>query len=146
MARLSDYSDYYDKSEDTTNVSVSDLFIDIYKNINITEQVDKIKQLSKEELYLMLILCLDKFPDGDVVVTHTLSFFMDEILEIKTFLETKETNNKYLNYLATKTKDDYIDTDNLSYNGELLPEPPTIDEVRDRKLRDININNDEDGK
>ncbi len=94
----------------------------------------------------MLILCLDKFPEGDVVVTHTLSFFMDEILEIKTFLETKETNNKYLNYLATKTKDDYIDTDNLSYNGELLPEPPTIDEVRDRKLRDININNDEDGK
>lgn len=145
MARLNDWNDYSDKSNDVHNVPVSDMFMDIYRNINVVTQVEKIKQLSKNELYLMLILCLDKFPDGeDAVVTYTLSHFMDEMLEIKSFQETKETSNEHLKYLAETTKDDYIDTDNLSHNGKLLPDPMTKEEVRDKKINIIN--NNEDGK
>lgn len=142
MTRITDDFNYY---SDTYKVTISDMFMNIYKNINVVTQVEKMKQLSKTELYLMLILCLDKFPDGeDTVVTYILSSFMDEMLEIKLFQETSETNNEHLKYLAEKTKDDYINTDNLFYNEELLPNPMTKEEVRNKKINIIN--NNEDGK
>lgn len=44
-----------DASKDK-KVVISDLFIDIYKNFNVVNQVDRMKELSKKELYLLLLM------------------------------------------------------------------------------------------
>jgi hypothetical protein len=41
-------------------IVVTDLFVEIYENFNVSSQIDKMMKLSDRELYLLLTLCLDK--------------------------------------------------------------------------------------
>lgn len=133
-----------EKSIETKKVVVSDDFLDIYKNFNVVSQVEKMKQLPKKELYLLLTLCLDKFSNEDVVVRHNILPFKDECLELFELQDDKETTNTELLELVKETGDKYIETDYvIDSKGEKMPDPLGKEDVRDAK---INIINDEDNK
>ncbi len=124
-------------SQDIKKINVSKLFFEVYKNFNVTSQVDRMKQLNDRELYLLLTLCLDKFSDEDPVVKYNLIPFKDRIMEIFDIQDDKEPTNSILIGLIEDTGDKYIETDNLYYRGSKLPAPLTKEEVRDAKINII---------
>lgn len=130
-----------DKDELGVKLSVSEDFINIYRNINVTEQVDKMKKLSRKELLLLLLLCLDKHSEDDVVVINNLLPFEKECDLLFDLQDDKEVDDEDIKELSKLTDDKYIDTDILvDINGNKLPEPLTKQEVRDAKINIINEN------
>lgn len=120
-------------------IVVSDLFVDIYTNFNVCSQVEKMNTLTKKELYLLIILALDKHDDNDPVVLHNFLTFEsigDDIFELQ---EDKEIDNDDLKLLIEETGDKYISTKNvIDSKGKALPEPLSKVEVRDAKINIIN--------
>ena len=120
-------------------ISVSDLFVDIYKNFNVYDQIEKIKNLDDKEKYLLLLLALDKHSDEDPVVVHNFQEFKDQVMEIYEVQDDKETENQTLKNLIEITGDRYIDIDILvDSNGNKMSDPLTKEEVRDVKINIIN--------
>ena len=127
-----------EKTKEEQKVNVSDLFVDIYKNFNVTTQVEKMKQLSEKELYLLIILCLDKHSDEDPVVIHNLKEFEKEVMLVFDLQDDKEIENESLKELVKETNDTYINTEVvLDMEGNKLPEPLDKQEVRDAKINII---------
>lgn len=123
-------------------LQVSDLFVEIYTNLNVCSQVENMKNLSKKELYLLLILALDKHNDEDPVVLHNLLPWKDTALEIFNLQDDKETDIIELKELVEETGDKYIDVTILvDSKGNKLREPLSKEEVRDAKIN-ITIKND----
>lgn len=126
------------ESKTTKKISVSDEFIDIYVNFNVSSQVDKMQKLTKRELYLLLVLCLDFHSDEDPVCINNYKLFKDEIIEINDIQDDKETSNPILKSLIEETGDKYIDVDNLvDLLENKLPQPLEKGEVRDAKIHNI---------
>ena len=123
-------------------IVVSDIFLDIYTNFNVCSQVEKMKNLTKKELYLLIILALDKHDDNDPVVLHNFLPFEsigDDIFEIQ---EDKGVVNDDLKQLIDETGDKYISTKNvIDSKGKALPEPLSKVEVRYAKINIINGDN-----
>lgn len=67
-------------SEEVKNVTVSDLFVKIYENFNVVDQVENMNNLSEEELYLLLVYVLDRHSDEDPVVVHNLQPFKEKVM------------------------------------------------------------------
>jgi hypothetical protein len=125
--------------EKVKNITVSNEFVDIYKNFNVVSQVDNMKKLSKRELYLLLTVCLDKFSDEDPVINYNFQPFKDEVMEIFDVQDDKDPISQYLIELIEESGDKYIETDNIvNDKGEKLPDPLTKEEVRDAKINIIN--------
>lgn len=125
---------------DEKKLQVSDLFVEIYTNLNVCSQLENMEKLSKKELYLLLILALDKHNDEDPVVLHNLLPWKDTALQIFELQDDKETNIKELEELVEETGDKYIDVTVLvDVNGNSLRDPLTKEEVRDAKIN-ITIN------
>jgi len=125
--------------QSTKNIQVSNEFVDIYTNFNVITQVEKMKQLTKKELYLLLTVCLDKFSDEDPVVKYNLLPFKEEIMNIFDIQDDKDASDPILIDLITESGDKYIETDYIVYsNDQKLPDPLTKDEVRDAKINIIN--------
>ena len=125
---------------DEKKLQVSDLFVEIYTNLNVCSQLENMEKLSKKELYLLLILSLDKHNDEDPVVLHNLLPWKDTALQIFELQDDKETSIKELEELVEETGDKYIDVTVLvDVNGDPLREPLTKEEVRDAKIN-ITIN------
>jgi hypothetical protein len=120
-------------------LTVSNEFVSIYKNFNVLDQIDNMKKLTKNELYLLLTFCLDKHSDEDPVVIHNLLPFKEECMMIFDIQDDKEVDNEYIKNLVEITDDKYIDTDVIvDTYGDKLPEPLTKEEVRDAKINIIN--------
>lgn len=115
-------------------LNVSDEFLDIYLNMNVNSQIEKMKELSKKELYLLLITVLDKFQDDDPMVIKNVAPFMNEMMEIYNVQDDIKTNDEYLLSLIDETNDKYIDTDVIYHNNQKLPEPRDKSGVRDAKI------------
>ena len=131
--------DYENTDQLNKNIHVSNEFVDIYTNFNVVTQVEKMKQLTKRELYLLLTVCLDKFSDEDPVVKHNLLPFKEEIMNIFDVQDDKEPTDPILIDLITESGDKYIETDYIVYNDDQkLPEPLSKEEVRDAKINIIN--------
>ena len=125
--------------QSTRNINVSKDFVDIYTNFNVITQVEKMKQLTKRELYLLLTVCLDKFSDEDPVVKYNLLPFKEEIMSIFDIQDDKDATDPILIDLITESGDKYIETDYIVYNDDQkLPDPLTKDQVRDAKINIIN--------
>ena len=123
-------------------LQVSDLFVETYTNLNVCSQIENMKNLSKKELYLLLILALDKHNDEDPVVLHNLLPWKDTALEIFNLQDDKETDIIELKELVEETGDKYIDVTILvDSKGNKLKEPLSKEEVRDAKIN-ITIKND----
>ena len=130
---------YDNESTKENQIHVSNEFVDIFSNFNVVTQVEKMKQLTKRELYLLLTVCLDKFSDEDPVVKHNLLPFKEEIMNIFDVQDDKEATDSALIDLITESGDKYIETDNIVYNDDQkLPDPLTKEEVRDAKINIIN--------
>jgi hypothetical protein len=122
-------------SEEEKNVIVSDLFVKIYENFNVVDQVENMNNLSEEELYLLLVYVLDRHSDEDPVVVHNLQPFKEKVMEIYELQDDKETKNTVLLGLIEKTGDKYVETDYIVNGaGEKLREPLTKTEVREAKI------------
>lgn len=123
-------------------IVVSDLFVDIYTNFNVCSQVEKMNTLTKKELYLLILLALDKHSDDDPVVLHNFLPFEsigDDLFELQ---EDKGVVNDDLKQLIEETGDKYISTKNvIDSKGNELPEPLSKVEVRDAKINIINSDN-----
>ena len=124
---------------------VSDLFIEIYLNFNITQQTDKMDMLSRKELLLLLILCIDKHNQEDVVVDINLSKYQPELKVISQSLPQNlfdiiDVTDSDLISLGNSTGNEYIDVDNIidKYNNP-LPDRLSDSEAL-LKRREININ------
>ena len=116
-------------------IVVSNEFVDIYRNFNIGNQVDKMKALSKRELYLLLTLCLDKHSDDNPTVSSNFTEFKEQCLEIFHLQDEKTTENQTILDLIEESGDQYIETDNIvDSNGDKLPEPYTKEEIRDIRI------------
>jgi hypothetical protein len=127
------------KETESKNIVVSDKFIEIYKNFNVVTQIESMKALSKRELYLLLILCLDKHVDEDPVIKFNMAEFKEECMKIFDIQDDKETTDADLLNLIEETGDKYIETDNIvDSRGEKLPDALTKEEVRDAKINIIN--------
>jgi len=125
--------------EKEKNITVSNEFVDIYKNFNVVSQVDNMKKLSKRELYLLLTVCLDKFSDEDPVINYNFQPFKTEVMEIFDVQDDKDPISQYLIELIEESGDKYIETDNIvDDKGDKLPDPLTKEEVRDAKINIIN--------
>lgn len=122
-------------SEEVKNVTVSDLFVKIYENFNVVDQVENMNNLSDEELYLLLVYVLDRHSDEDPVVVHNLQTFKEKVMEIYELQDDKETTNTILLELVEKTGDKYIETDYIvDGSGNKLKDPLTKEEVREAKI------------
>jgi hypothetical protein len=125
---------------DEKKLQVSDLFVEIYTNLNVCSQLENMEKLSKKELYLLLIIALDKHNDEDPVVLHNLLPWKDTALQIFELQDDKETDILELKELVEETGDKYIDVTVLvDVNGNTLRDPLTKGEVRDAKIN-ITIN------
>ena len=132
---------YDNESTKENQIHVSNEFVDIFSNFNVVTQVEKMKQLTKRELYLLLTVCLDKFSDEDPVVKHNLLPFKKEIMSIFDVQDDKDATDPILIDLITESGDKYIETDYIVYNDDQkLPEPLNKEEVRDAKINIINEN------
>lgn len=124
--------------EDKKQIIVSDLFKEIYENFNVVTQVEKMKELSKKELYLLLTMCLDKHSDDDPVVRFNMTEFKDEAMKIFDVQDDKTIYDVDLLQLIEESGDKYIETDNIvDSKGNKLPEPLSKVEVRDAKINII---------
>ncbi len=119
----------------TKMVVVSELFMDCYKNFNVYSQVDRMNELSEKELYLLLILCLDKHDDENTVVKHNFLPFEHQILEIFDVQDDKVVTNQVLLDLIEETSDNYIETENIvDSEGNKVADVFTKEEVRDIRI------------
>jgi hypothetical protein len=129
----------YDDEKNSNNLIVSNKFVEIFRNFNVFDQTEKIKELSRRELYLLLVVCLDKHDDLLPVVKYNFQPFRDEIMEIFDIQDDKETTNDTILDLIKESGDKYLETDNIiDIDGNKLPEPYTKEEVRDAKINIIN--------
>jgi hypothetical protein len=116
-------------------VVVSDLFMDCYKHFNVYSQVERMNELSERELYLLLILCLDKHDDENTVVKHNFIPFEKQIMEIFDVQDDKEVTNKVLLDLVKETGDTYIETENIvDGSNNKVGDVFTKEEVRDIRI------------
>jgi predicted membrane-bound dolichyl-phosphate-mannose-protein mannosyltransferase len=120
-------------------IVVTDLFVEIYENFNVSSQIDKMMKLSERELYLLLTLCLDKHvqeDDYNSTVSNNLrcenEYYIKEIYHLQ---DDKLVNNKVIKKLIKETGYKYIDTKNICDKyGNPLIEPLSKDVVRDMKI------------
>jgi hypothetical protein len=116
-------------------VVVSDLFMDCYKHFNVYSQVERMNELSERELYLLLILCLDKHDDENTVVKHNFIPFEKQIMEIFDVQDDKEVTNQVLLELVKETGDTYIETENIVDGSDnKVSDVFTKEEVRDIRI------------
>jgi hypothetical protein len=100
------------------------------------------KQLSKKELYLLLIVAIDKHSDVDPVLLHNAEPFESYADKIFDLSDDKEVLDTDLLELIKETDDKYISTKNLvDSKNQPLPEPLSKEEVRDAKIN-LTIKND----
>ena len=119
----------------TKKVVVTDLFMDCYKHFNVYSQVEKMNELSERELYLLLILCLDKHDDENTVVKHNFLPFEKQIMEIFDVQDDKEVTNEVLLDLVKETGDTYIETENIiDMKDNKVADVFTKEEVRDIRI------------
>lgn len=118
------------------SIKVTDEFIDIYRNFNISNQVERLKNLSRREIYLMILLCIDEHSEEDEMVMENLHSFASESMDLYNLQSGDDKNiNSTLKALAEETDDKYIDVQELvDLNNTRLPKPYKKTEVRDIKI------------
>jgi hypothetical protein len=117
-------------------IKVSQKFIEIYRNFNVSDQREKMNELSKEELYLLLDSCVDNHDEDDTTVTLNFSPFYNELKDILKIQSGDEVDNNILKELQ-KSTDFRLSSDRVSESGDKLPSTYTRDQVRELKLNKI---------
>lgn len=120
------------------SITVSDLFVEIYMNFNVTDQVENIKRLDPKEMYLLMIYVIDRHSEGNPVVIQNLKSFQKEIMELHKIMDDRPAENPIIMDLISETGDRYIDTDNVvDLAGRKLKSPLNLQQVRQEKIKRI---------
>lgn len=117
-------------------IKVSQKFIEIYRNFNVSDQREKMSELSKKELYLLLDSCVDSHDEDDSTVALNFSPYSVELKEILKIQSGDEVDNTILKELQKET-DFRLSSDRVSESGDKLPSTYTREQVRDLKLNKI---------
>ncbi len=117
-------------------IKVSQKFIEIYRNFNVSDQREKMSELSKKELYLLLDSCVDNHDEDDSTVALNFSPYSVELKEILKIQSGDEVDNTILKELQKET-DFRLSSDRVSESGDKLPSTYTREQVRDLKLNKI---------
>jgi len=120
----------------STTFTVSELFIDIYKNFNVIDQTERLSLLTEKESYILLNLIIERHSEEDPQVVKNLSTSVEKINNLKSLFEIGETRDEVLNSLSTKYGR-YLNISLQDSNSQELPEPYTREEVRELKLNNI---------
>jgi len=120
----------------STTFTVSELFIDIYKNFNVIDQTERLPLLTEKESYILLNLIIERHSEEDPQVVKNLSTSVEKINNLKSLFEIGETQDEVLNSLSTKYGR-YLNIPLQDSNSQELPEPYTREEVRELKLNNI---------
>jgi hypothetical protein len=119
-------------------LTVSQLFVEIYKNFNVSDQRENMKKLPKDELYYLLDTCIDSHDEDDLTVCQNFSPFADEIKNILSIHDNSILgNSSSLTDLDYKSITNRIYDNRVTENGDPLPKIYTKDEVRELKLNKI---------
>lgn len=113
------------------SIKVSDEFMYIYRNFNVSDQIENMKKLNREELYLLLFSCIDRQDEDDSISMNNYEPFEKEIDDILLWQENQTTTIPEILNLQVLL-DQRISTDKME-----LPDPYTKEEVRDLKLHNI---------
>ena len=128
-------------------IQVSDIFIHLFKMFNVTNISEQMKQLSRKELMLLIILAIDSYPSDDAALLKNLEDFKDELKIVHKLQtldpkdeSTLENTDPILFELANQTGEKYININKLrDMSGKELPEPTSQEEAI-KMRRDISIN------
>ena len=115
---------------------VSQLFVDIFQHFNVYDQRDRMKNLSRIELYLLLDTCVDAHDEDDSTVCQNFSPYMNEIKDILGIQNGYEPTDSDLKELI-KLTDPVLKSEKITESGEYLQEVFTKEEVRELKLNKI---------
>jgi len=115
---------------------VSQLFVDIFQYFNVYDQRDRMKKLSRVELYLLLDTCVDNHDEDDSTVCQNFSPYMNEIKDILGIQNGYEPTDSDLKELI-KLTDPILNVEKVTELGGYLPEVFTKEEVRELKLNKI---------
>jgi len=120
-----------------STISVSDLFFNIYINFNVFAQIEEMKELSRKELMLLLLITLENYEVDDIVLGNFLAF-EDELLKINNhFFDVKDDDDVDLMELENIAPLTLIDFDNITdKDGNNLPTPtPKNEAIQIRRSR-----------
>ena len=122
-------------------LTVSEKFVDIYKMFNVVNQTEKMKELSRKELMLMLVLGIDSFSEDNPAVIENFRQFKSELEIIYYLHEDKECTDEDLLQLGGDTDEKYIDTSRIrDSKGEELSKALSDGEALQLR-REISIHN-----
>lgn len=120
---------------------VSQLFVDIYMNFNVYSQKDNILKLDDREKYLLIIYCLDRHDDDDLIVSNQGKHFLKEYEEIYHILDSNGNDFDNVTEILKDIFDEFDNFDNFDYNNLVGPNdleirnPYNKAEVRDIKIK-----------
>jgi len=115
---------------------VSEEFKEIYHQFNVSNQTEKMKQLTEKELYMLLICCIDHHDEEQEIVFLNFSPFEEEINEILKFSDTEKTENSILKSLIEETGDETISTSGINL-PEVLSKQEALSLNREQKIGKI---------
>jgi hypothetical protein len=122
-------------------ITVSDNFVETYKMFNVIKQTEKLNQLSRKELMLMLVLSIDSFSEENPAVLENFKEFKNELELVFDLQQDKECTDEDLLQLGKDTDEKYIDTSKIrDKSDQELPSPLSDTEALQMR-RDIGINN-----
>lgn len=114
---------------------VSNEFVEVFMNFNVSNQIENVNKLSEKEKYLLLLCCLDKHEDSIPTVKFNFQPFKSEVMELFDLQDDKVPTNQIIIDLMSETGDQYIDTSVIvMMDGEQLPKTYTTSEVRNKKI------------
>ena len=91
-----------------SKITVSDQFIYIYQNFTKENQVENMNNLSKEELYLLLICVIDNIDPENPILKENMKPFEDEVMELFDIQDDIKTTNPVLLKLIKDSGEEYI--------------------------------------
>lgn len=118
--------------EKENTIIVSDIFFNIFRNFNVSDQTRKMIELDEEELYLLLDSCIDLHDIEDITVISNFKNFNKELEFLNNLHDGNQKNqqkNENLFFNLSKIR--------INSSGENLPTPYTKSEVREIKLGKI---------
>ena len=121
----------------TTPYTANETFIEIYRNFNVCNQIDKVKTMDRKEKYILLNLCIEKHNEDDLQVIENLSSFVEEVTSLQNlFKNDSNQEDPLLNELSMKYGR-YLNIPIEDIHGNELPDPYSREEVRELKLNNI---------
>lgn len=121
-------------------IIVTDKFMEIYQNFNVVPQIEKMLELSRDELLLLLIVTFRTYNYTDVVM-KTFKYFEVELNYIDSVMFDSKITDPGKLKMREIILERYLDIDRI-YDSNENPLPrATLEEEAINIRRSLNLNN-----